>query len=133
MKKLYLLLGMIILSAFANLGAMERLVISEAREALDQYTADEIVNWEGVFRVLEFYRDRMSDIEFNNLINHYHGVEYDEPLLELAVEEYNVPAARRLLQEFNAQVTNAILTEAKSYVNDKKGLVELLYQYGGAQ
>jgi len=125
MNKLYWLSGIIVLGVIANVGAMEQRPL--AWQQLDQFTNQEPINWDGVFRVLHNYRNDLK------LINKYRDLIYDEPLLELAVEEYNVPAAHRLLKEFGAQVTNEILYEAKSYVDDKGGLVELLYQYGASQ
>ncbi|HEX4069057.1 MAG TPA: hypothetical protein VHX42_03075 [Candidatus Babeliales bacterium] len=144
MKKLYLLSGMIILSVFASLSAMQQqrpLIpqqpneiqqqLNEIWRQLDEFT-DEPINWEGVFRVLEFYRHRMPAREFNNLVNQYRDPFDGDRLLMLAVDNNNVPAAHRLLKDFNAQVTKGMMDDAKGYGRNNQ-LLELLYQYGGAQ
>jgi hypothetical protein len=126
MKKSYLLSGMIVLGAVVGLNAMQQRPLGW--QELDRCIVNERIDWKCVFSLLTFYRG-------TNLVNEYRDLQYDEPLLELAVEEYNVPATRKLLQEFNANpnVSSSILYEAKSYMSDPEGLVQLLRQYGARE
>ena len=141
MKKLCLLSGMIILSAVTGLTAMESQRVSRetfmefqrARLALNQATANAHVDWDGVFRVLDSYRDRMSPSDLTYLVNNYRDYFDGDRLLMSAVLNNKVQAARRLLQDFNAQVTTGMLKNAKKYGPTNNEMLDLLYQYGGAQ
>jgi hypothetical protein len=119
MKKLCLLLGLVVLGTAINVNAMERPL---EWQKLDQFTNRRDIQWASVINFLNKNKDP-------KLIDEYRDLIYGEPLLELAVEQYNVAIARLLLERFHAKVTDNMLYEAKSYVDDSDGLVELLSKY----